>query len=77
MNSCWNVVEPIGEPKTRSPLTSACILVLFGEYVLMAVLRLLLSVGFSFVSLSSIDCPDVEVIILVLSVFMIAPSGIP
>ena len=71
-------MEPIGDPSTRRPLTSSCISELFVEYLEMAsrsscskVCSLLL------VSLLRIDSPDVDVIILVLSVFIIAPKGIP
>ena len=78
MNCCWKALEPIGDPNTLNPLTSSCILEFCVEYLEMAsrsscarVCSLLLD------SLLRIDSPDVDVIILVLSVFIIAPKGTP
>lgn len=36
MKSSWNVVEPTGEPRIRSPSVTSCIELSFVEYVAIA-----------------------------------------
>ena len=77
MNFAWKLSDPMGEPRTRSQFTSSCICEFLFEYFVIALVRVVPLFGWCCRSCGSIDWPEVDVMMRVLSVFITAPSGTP
>ena len=58
MNDFWKSMDPIGDPKMRSPLVSSYILPFLVEYSVIACCRSRPVKGLLLISAGSMECPD-------------------
>ena len=66
MKDFWKSIDPIGDPRMRSPFVSSYISPFLVEYSVIACCRSRLMWGLASKSAGRMDCPEMVVMILVL-----------